>query len=285
MEKGGTRVEQSLLHAMEQFIADLQKKEAAAVYTIRDDAMNAIKKAKNLDTFLHDMINLVQGSGGIDLTSIIRREFGISKDIMQHFDRLARHSKEQFEEALHDAIDRAEIRAGKQGMFFAASPDKQERADALRLLKDIAHAAVKIQFHRKSEGAETYVELLDKLIRFYELPHTYPAGDAVNYKKLIASDRLNAMSGNNETISLRLREFAKAWYQQSAFTFLESRDTYPVYEDVRNYLYALNEDQLNRLRTDFIRQIRLDFEAVQAAKDLHRAEALKKQLEAVMSWE
>jgi hypothetical protein len=284
-ERVAHKMQQSLLAELEQFITDLKQKEAATVYTIPDENMSAIKKAKKLENFLNEVLTVVRGSGGINMTNIIRREFGMSKELINHFDRWARHSKEQFEEALHDAIDRAEIRAGNQGIFFAGSADKKECAEALGLLKGIAHAAVRCQFHPKLAGLDTYVDMLDKLIQFYALPHTYPAGDIVNYKNLVSCDRLYAMSGNDDTITLALKAHAKEWYQQSSFTFLESKESYPIYEDVRNYLYALTEEQLERLRNDFIQNIRDDYDTVKAAKDLHRAEYLKAMLETVLSWQ
>lgn len=275
----------SLLTELEQLITELKQKEEATVYTIQDETMNAIRKAKNLDTFLHEVFNVVHGSGGIHVINIIRREFGISKELINHFDQWARHSKEQVEDTIHDAIDRAEFRAGKQGKFFTGSADKTEISEALNLLKGIAHAAVSCQFNPKRAGAETYVDLLDKLLQFYALPHTYPEGDKVNYKNLISSDRLYAMSGNNNTITTALKAHAKAWYQQSAFTFLENSESYPLYQDVHNYLYALTDEQLERLRHDFIHHIQVDYEGVKAAKDLHRAVTLKMKLETVLSWE
>lgn len=275
----------SLLSELEQFIIDLKQKEEATIYTIQDVTMNAIKKAKNLDMFLHEVFNVVHGSGGIHITNIIRREFGMSMELINHFDQWARHSKEQFEDALHDAIDRAEIRAGKQGMFFTGSANKKELAEALDLLKGIAHSAVSCQFNQKQAGVDTYIDLLDRLIQFYALPHTYPAGDIVNYKNLISSDRLYTMSGNNTTIATALKVHAKEWYQQSSFTFLESSESYPLYQDVQNYLYAVTNEQLERLRNDFIQNIRVDYEMVKAAKDLHRAETLKTKLETVLSWQ
>ena len=285
-ERVNRGMQHSLLSELEQFIIELKQKEEATVYTIQNETMKAIKKAKNLDVFLHEVFNVVHGSGGIHITNIIRREFGMSKELINHFDQWARHSKEQFEDALHDAIDRAEIRAGKQSMFFTGSADKKEISEALDLLKGIAHAAVRCQFNQKQAGVvDTYVDLLDRLIQFYAIPHTYPAGDIVNYKNLISSDRLYAMSGNNNTITSALKVHAKEWYQQSSYTFLESSELYPLYQDVQNYLYALTNEQLERLRNDFIQNIRVDYGMVKAAKDLHRAETLKTKLETVLSWQ
>lgn len=275
----------SLLSELEQFITDLKQKEDATVYTIQDETMKSIKKAKNLEMLLHEVFNVVHGSSGIHITNIIRREFGMSKELINHFDQWARHSKEQFEDALHDAIDRAEIRSGKQGMFFTSSADKKEISEAHDLLKGIAHAAVRCQFNQKPAEGDTYVDLLDRIIQFYALPHTYPTGDIVNYKNLISSDRLYAMSGNNNTITTALKDHAKEWYQQSSFTFLESSELYPLYQDVQNYLYALTNEQLEHLRNDFIQNIRFDFEKVKAAKDLHRAETLKTKLETILGWQ
>lgn len=278
-------MKQTLLADIEQFITDLKQSEKATIYSIPDDIMSAIHKAKNLEKFLHEVFTVVHGNGGINLVSIIRREFGMSKELIIHFDQWARHSKEQFEDALHDAIDRVEIRAGKLSMFFVGSADKKEMAEALGLLKDIAHAAIRCQFSPKRAGSDTYVEMLNKLIQFYALPHTYPVGDIVNYKNLISSDRLYVMSGNDDTITTALKVHAKEWYQQSSFTFLESRESYPVYEEVRNYLYALTEEQLERLKNDFIQFTRDDFDLVKRTKDLHKAEYLKTMLEVVLSWQ
>jgi hypothetical protein len=277
-------MQQILLSELKQFITDLKQKEAETVYTIPGEIMGAIKKAKNLERFLHDVVAVVSGSGGINIMSIIRREFGMSMELTDHLAQWAPYSKEQFEDALHDAIDRAEIRAGKQGLFFDGSADKKERAEALELLKDIAHAAVKCQFNPKLAGADAYIEMMDKLIQFYTLPHAYSAGDMVNYRNLISSDRLFVMSGNNESITAALKAHIKEWYQHSSFTFLENREWYHTYESVPNYLYMLTEEQLERLRNEFILHIHDEFNRVKAKPDLHRAEYLKTMLENVVSW-
>lgn len=278
-------MQQSLMADIELFIADLKQTEEATIYTIPDETMSAIHKAKNLEKFLHEVFNVVHGSGGINLDNIIRREFGMGKELINHFDQWARHSKEQCEDAIHDAIDRVDIRAGKLSVFFVGSADKKEMAEALDLLKGIAHAAIRSQFNPKLSGSDPYVEMLDKLIQFYALPHTYPPGDLVNYKNLISSERLYAMSGNDDSITTALKVHAKEWYQKSSFTFLESRDSYPIFEDVRNYLYALTEEQVERLQNDFIQYIRDDFDLVKTTKDLHKAMYLKSMLETVLSWQ
>jgi hypothetical protein len=274
----------TLLLELEQFITDLKHKEDATVYTIPSEIIGAIKKSKNLEKFLHDIFTAVNGSGGIDISNIVRREFGMSKGLTDHINQWAPHSKEQFEDALHDAIDRTEIRAGKQGMFFVGSADKKEFAEAIGLLRDIAHATVKCQFNPKSAGPDVYVEILEKLLRFYTLPHTYPAGNVVNFRNLISSERLYAMSGNDYAITAALKAHSKAWYQNSSFTFLENMESYHTYEYVRYFLYALTEEQLECLRNDFIRYIRDEFKIVYAKPELHRAEYLKAMLETVLSW-
>jgi hypothetical protein len=274
----------TLLLELEQFITDLKHKEGAIIYTIPGEIMGAIKKAKNLEKFLHDIFITVNGSGGINISNIVRREFGMSMELTDHIHQWARHSKEQFEDALHDAIDRAEIRAGKQGLFFGGSADKKEFTEAIGLLKDIAHATVRCQFNPKYAGPDVYIEILEKLIQFYALPHTYPAGDVVNYRNLISSERLYAMSGNDDAITAALKARSKEWYQNSSFTFLENRESYHTYEYVQYYLYALTEEQLERLRNDFIQYIGDDFKMVKAKPELHRAKYLKTMLETVLSW-
>jgi hypothetical protein len=277
-------MQQTLLEEMKQFITDLKQKEEATVYTIPSEIMGAIKKAKNLERFLHEVFTTVNGSGGINISNIIRREFGMSMELTDHINQWAPYSKEQFEDALHDAIDRAEIRTGKQGMFFEGSADKKKITEALGLLKGIAHTAIRCQFNPKFAGPDAYVEILDKLIQFYALPHTYPAGNMINYMNLISSERLYAMSGNNDIITAALKVHAKEWYQDSSFTFLESREWYHTYEYVQYYLYVLTEEQLERLRNDFIQYIRDDFNMAKAKPELHRAEFLKTMLETVLSW-
>lgn len=157
-------------------------------------------------------------------------------------------------------------------------------AEALELLRGIAHSAVRCQFHADKTGPDVYVDMLDKSLRFYALPNTYPAGDPIQYRNLISAKRLYAMSGNNETITAVLQAHAKIWYQQSPFTFLEEREGYHTYEDVRYFLYALADEQLERLRNDFVRYIREEFRLVKAKPQPHHAEHLLAMLEAALSW-
>ncbi|MFE5318112.1 hypothetical protein ACFQ88_05315 [Paenibacillus sp. NPDC056579] len=135
----------------------------------------------------------------------MRREFGISKNLTDRFAKWAAHSKEQFADALHDAIDRAEIRAGKQGLFFAGSPGKQEATEALALLKEIAHAAVRRQFNPRYAGPDVYVDMQDKLLRFHELPNTFPGSGTVKYRSLLSENRFYAMSGEDQEITEALK--------------------------------------------------------------------------------
>jgi hypothetical protein len=125
---------------------------------------------------------------------------------------------------------------------------------------------------------------LDNLLQFYALPNTYPEGNAVNYRNLISGDRLNAMSGGDDKITEALKAFAKEWYQQSPHLFLESKEGYLSYEFVRHFLYAITEEQLERLRSDYIRYIEEEFKQVRAKPILYRAKNLKIMLETVLSW-
>lgn len=275
---------ETLLSELKQFIVKLEQKEAAAVYWVPDEILNAVKKAKSSEKLLHEIFIQAGGSGGILLSSIIRREFGMNAELMDHFKQWAPYSKEQFEDELHDAIDRAEIRAGNQGVFFEGTPSKKEAAEALQLLKSIAHAAISCQFHAKDAGPALYVDILDNLLQFYGLPNTYPAGNAVNFRNLISGDRLYAMTGGDDRNTNALKAFAKEWYQQSPHTFLESKEGYLSYEFVRHFLYALTEEQLERLRSDYIRYIEEELELVRAKPDLYRAKNLEIMLESVLSW-
>lgn len=278
------RMHEVLLSELKQFVAELEQKEAAALYFVPDEFMKAVKKAKSLEKLLHEIFMQVSGNGGIYLSPIIRREFGMNAELMDHFKQWAPYSMERFEDELHDAIDRAEIRGGNQGVFFKGTPSKKEAEEALQLLKDIAHAAVKCQFHAKLAGPEIYVEILDKLLEFYALANTYPEGNAVSYRNLISADRLYAMSGGDDTITDALKTLAKEWYQQSPHTFLESKEGYFSYEYVHHFLYALTEEQLERLRSDYIRYIEEEFKLTRAKPELNRAKNLKILLETVLSW-
>ncbi|WP_372662792.1 hypothetical protein [Cohnella sp.] len=275
---------EALLSELRQFVVELEQKEAAAIYFVPDEIIKAVKKAKSLEKLLHEIFMQVSGNGGIHLSPVIRREFGINTELMDHFKQWAPYSKERFEDELHDAIDRAEIRAGNQGVFFAGTPSKKEAEDALQLLKDIAHAAVSCQFHAKPAVSELYVEILDKLLQFYALANTYPEGNAVSYRNLISADRLYAMSGGDDTSTDALKAFAKEWYQQSPHTFLESMEGYFSYEYVHHFLYALTEDQLERLRSDYIRYIEEEFKLTRAKPEINHAKNLKIMLETVLGW-
>ncbi|MDF2647575.1 MAG: hypothetical protein K0Q73_3380 [Paenibacillus sp.] len=277
-------MEHPLLSELKQLTTDLEQKEAETFYTIPSEIMGATKKAKNLERFLHDIFAVVNGSGGINLLSIIRREFGMSVELTDHIDQWAPYSKDQFEDAIHDAIDRAEIRAGKQGLFFQGSPDKKEAAEALSLLKSIAHAAVKCQFNPKQAGPQAYMEILDSVIQFYELPNSFTDDNMIKYRNLISSDRLYAMSGNDVTITAVLKSHVKEWYERSSFTFLENSEWYHTYESVVDYSYVLTEEQLERLRIDFLQHITDEFIIVKAKPELHRVKYLKSMLETVLNW-
>jgi hypothetical protein len=275
---------ETLLLELRQFVAELEQKEAAAIYIVPDEVMKAVKRAKSLEKLLHEIFTQVSGSGGIHLNPIIRREFDMNAELMDHFKQWAPYSKDQFEDELHDAIERAEIRAGNQGVFFKGTPSKKEAADALQWLRDIAHAAVKCQFQSRLAGPELYVEILDKLLQFYALPNTYPEGNAVSYRNLISADRLDAMSGGDDTITNALKAFAKEWYQKSPHTYLESREGYLSYEYVHHFLYVLTGEQLERLRSDYIRYIEEEFKQVRAKPNRNRAKNLEIMLETVVGW-
>ena len=277
-------MEHPVLSELKQLITDLEKKEAETIYTIPSEIMGVTRKAKNLERFLYDIFAAVNGSGGINLLNIIRREFGMSVELTDHIDQWAPYSKDQFEDALHDAIDRAEIRAGKQGLFFQGSPDKKEAAEALSLLKSIAHSAVKCQFSPKLAGPQSYIEILDHAIQFYALPNSFPDVRMIKYRNLLSSDRLYAMSGNDDTITAALKIHVKEWYQRSSFTFLENSEWYHTYESVLDYLYVITEEQLECLRIDFIQHICNDFKLVKAKPELHRVKHLKSMLETVLNW-
>lgn len=274
----------ALLSEITQFAAMLEQKEAKAVYRVPDADIHAVKKAKSLEKLLHEIFMQVSGSGGIGLSSIIRREFGIRGELMDHFEQWLPYSKEQFEDELHDAIDRADIRAGNQGVFFAGTPSKKEAAEALQLLKEIAHAAVSCQFHAKRAEPDRYVSILEKLLQFYALPNTYPEGNAVQYRNLISADRLYAMAGGDDRIADALKAYAKEWYQQSPHSFLESMEGYLSFDFVRHFLYALTDEQLERLHGEYVRHIKEEFAKLKVKPNLHRARNLQTMLETVLSW-
>jgi hypothetical protein len=283
-KKGETSMQEPLLEDIQKLIADLKHKEATTIHTVPNEVIRAIQKAKHLERLLLEIFNMASGSGGIDMSSFVRREFGIRSEVIDHMDRWAPYSKEQFEDALHDAIDRAEIRAGKMGMFFEGSAPKKETNHALELLKNIAHAAIKCQFGRKPAGSDLYVEILHNLIQFYAHDLANPSGNQVKYRTLISADRLYIMSGHNDSITAALKAYCREWYQQSSFEFLENKETYPSYEYVQHFLYALTDEQLERLRADYIRHIADEFKLIKARPELHRAEYLKTMLETVLSW-
>lgn len=282
--KGEMRMYEDLRLELGRFIAELEEKEAATRYFVPVEIIKNIKRAKALEKLLHEIYTQVSGYAGINLSSILRREFGIEEELMDHFKQWAPYSKEVFEDALHDAIDRAEIRAGNQGVFFEGTPTKKEAEEVLQLLKGIAHAAVKCQFQANLAGPELYVEILDKLLRFYAMPSTYPEGNFISFRNLISADRLYAMSGNDETITNALKAHARDWYQHSPFTFLESKEGYFSSEYVHQFIYALREDQLERLGIDYIRFIVDEFKQLKAKPDLSRSKNLMIILETVLSW-
>ncbi|TVY07139.1 hypothetical protein FPZ49_25485 [Paenibacillus cremeus] len=275
---------QPLLKELEQLITDLKQKEQAAIFTVPEEVIVSIKKSRNLENLLLDILNTVQGSSGVDIVNILRREFGISKILTDRFVKWAAHSKEQLADALHDAIDRAEIRAGKQGLFFTGSPVKEEATEALALLKEIAHAAVRLQFNSRYAGPDVYVDLQENLLRFHELPNTFPDSGVVKYRSLLSENRLFAMSGKDQQITEALKASTRAWYQRSSLAFLENREWYPDYDYVKAYLYLLTVEQLERLRDDFIRYIGEEFTKLKAKPELHRAESLKSMLETALGW-
>lgn len=274
-----------LLKELRQFVEELERKEASTFYAVPPEDINAVSKAKSLEKLLHEIFTQVSGKGGIHLQSIIRREFGMRAETMDRFDRWAPYSKDQFEEELHDAVDRAEIRAGNQGVFFGGTPSKQEAAEALQLLKDIAHSAIRCQFQPKRAGADVYVDILEKLLKFVALPNTYPEGNEVTYRNLISSDRLCAMCGGDPAATEALKAYARMWYQQSPYTFLERMEGYFSYEYVREYLYALTEEQQERLSQEYLRHIKDEFTHLKGKPNLHRARQLTDMLETVLSWE
>ncbi|CAH1192652.1 hypothetical protein PAECIP111891_00406 [Paenibacillus allorhizoplanae] len=277
-------MQHTLLSELTQLIAVLKRNEAEIIYTIPSEIMGAVKKAKHLERFLHEIFLTVSGSGGINIISIIRREFGMRSEIANHINQWAPYSRDQLEDDLHDAIDRAEIRPGKQSLFIEDNADKKEVAEALSLLKGIAHAAVRCQFNPKRAGEEAYIEILDHLIRFCGLPYTHSAGNMISFRNLISSNRLYSMSGNNELITTALKAYVKEWYQRSSFTFLEDREWYYTYESVLEYTYILTREQLERLQIDFIQYIRNEFILVKGKPELHKAEHLKTMLENVLNW-
>ncbi|CAM4460846.1 hypothetical protein [Paenibacillus tarimensis] len=277
-------MQDKLLAELAQFTAELEAREAAAVYVVPDEVMNAVKRSKSLERLLHEIFVQVSGSGGINLQSIIRREFGIRSELTDRLMQWAPFSRDHFEDELHEAIDRADIRAGNQGMFFAGTPSKQEAAKALALLQGIAHAAVKIQFHAGQAFPQLHVEILSKILQFYSLPNSYPEGTAVQYRNLLSEERLIVVSGGDQAILEALQQCGREWYQHDETRFLESKEAYFSYEDVRHFLYLLTEDQLGILKDDYISQIREEFQQLKKRPDLHRAKSLHSMLETVLCW-
>jgi hypothetical protein len=277
-------MEHTLLTELQQLVAELERKQQETVYTIPDDIMNAVKKAKHLERFLEELVALASGSGGIQLSGLIRREFGMSMELTDHIDQWARHSKEQFEDALHDAIDRAEIRAGKQGLFFTGTLGKRELAEALELVKRIAHAAVTCQFRASTLGPEAYVALQEPLLQFYALPYVNAAQNMVTYRSLLSASRLDAMTGGHAAATAALKEHARAWYYSSGYTFLESREWYHAYDTVEEYLYLMDERQLEHLQEDYVRYIQEELGKLKERPTLDRAVTLRSMLETVLSW-
>ncbi|MDQ1909071.1 hypothetical protein RAC89_00970 [Paenibacillus sp. GD4] len=278
-------MQEELLMDLKRLVRELKEKEAAKTYILPEEVILAVKRVKHLEGFLYDILHIVSGSGGIRLGSLLRREFGIRAELADHMGQWARYSKERFEDELHDAIDRAEIRAGKQELFFTGSAGKKESSEALQLLQGIAHTAIRIQLNSERMHAEAYLELLELLLRYYELPFTMPKGDVIGYRGLLAADRLLAMAGGQEDIAEELRAFARQWYQSSPFTFFEEKESYLSYEYVVPYLYLLTEEQMDRLRAGYIEYVQDEVRKLKAKPELHRAEHLLSMLEAVLSWE
>ncbi|WP_438446715.1 hypothetical protein [Gorillibacterium sp. sgz5001074] len=275
---------ENLLLELTDFVRELESKEASTVYTVPPEVLQAVKKARSLEKLLHEIFVQASGSGGIHLHSVLRREFGIRSELMDKFGQWVPFSKDQFEEELHDAIDRAEIRAGNQGVFFAGTPGRAEAAEALELLKGIAHSAVTAQFRRRTGDAAPYVDILERTLRFYGLPNTYPEGNEAQYRTLISEERLRALAGGEETITEALKETARAWYRQSGFTFLETRQGTFSHEEVPHLLYALTADGRRKLQQDYIRHIEEEYRQVRRKPDLHRAHLLLEMLKDVLRW-
>ncbi|TLS53200.1 hypothetical protein FE782_07510 [Paenibacillus antri] len=274
---------ETLLMELKMFVEELERKERSAVYRVPDEAVKNVKRAKSLEPLLHDMFMQAIGPGGIRLEPILRREFGIDAALTDRIDQWAPYDKERMADALHDAVDRADIRAGNQGVFFKGTPSREEAQDALRMLRTIAHAAVAIRFAERSAGPEPYVEMLDGALRFYELPNTFPEGTPADYRSLLSERRLASMSGSDD-VTNALKAFARAWYQRSSFTFLENPDDYFSYEEVEPLLYALTEEQTERLRARYTERVRELFETARRKKDLDRARKLTTMLETVIGW-
>jgi len=274
---------ETLLTELRTFIGALERKEAAAVYHVPDEIIKNIKRSKSLETMLHDIFLQVAGFGRFQLAPVFRREFGIDAELMDRFRQWAPYSKERFEDALHDAIDRADIRAGNQGVFFKGTPTREEGQEALGLLKDISHAAVAVYCHTGAPGADLYVTVLDRLLRFHALPNTYPEGNAFHYRKLIAEDRLASISGSDD-VTEALKAYVRNWYRQSSHAFLEDKNEYFSYEEVKNFLYVLTEEQIERLKESYVHHVEAEFEDVKRKSDLHRARKLEAMLETALTW-
>ncbi|WP_309118556.1 hypothetical protein [Paenibacillus sp.] len=275
---------ETLLAELKQFVEELERKERSVVYRVPDEAVKNVKRAKSLEPLLHDMFMQAIGPGGIRLQPILRREFGIDAALMDRLDQWAPYDKERMADALHDAVDRAEIRAGNQGVFFKGTPSREEAQEALRILRSIAHAAVAIRFDERTAGPEPYVEMLDGSLRFYALPSTFPEGTPADYRSLLSEGRLASMSGSADVTSA-LKAYARAWYQRSSLTFLENPDDYFSYEEVEPLLYAMTEEQTERLRARYIERIRALFAAVRRENDLDRARKVTTMLETVIGWQ
>ena len=277
---------ETLAAELRAFVAELERKSAAVVYAVPEEALKSVRRAKGqgMEGFLHEAFTEAIGSGGISLAGVLRREFGVDGDLLERVNQWAPYAKDEFEEALHEAIDRADIRAGNQGVFFRGTPSKTESAEALRLLRDIAHAAVAIRFAAGAADPEAYVRLLQGILAFYALPNTYPEGTTVDYRNLIAAERLSAMAGGDARAAAALKEAARSWYAGSGRTFLEEPDNYFTYESVEQYLYALSEEGLERLRAAYVASIREQFDRLRRKPDLDRARRLSATLDAVSSW-
>ncbi len=277
---------ESLAAELRAFVAELERKATTVVYAVPEETLKAVRRAKGqgMEGFLHEAFAEAIGSGGISLAGALRREFGVDGDLLARLHQWAPYAKDEFVEALHEAIDRANIRAGNQGVFFRGTPSKSESEEALRLLRTIAHAAVAIRFASGAADSEAYVRLLEGVFAFYALPNTYPEGTTVDYRNLIAAVRLAAMAGGDARATAALKEAARSWYARSGRTFLEEPDTYFTYESVEQYVYLIDEAGLERLRAAYVASIREQFDRLRRKPDLDRARRLSAMLGDVMSW-
>jgi len=275
---------EQLLTEIRSYVAELERKESTAIYAVPEEALKSVRRAKTLEKFLHGIFAQVSGSGGVQLLTLLRREFGIPAEAIERFERWAPYGKDRFKEELHDAVDRASLRAGNQGIFFLGTPGKREAEEALRLLRHIAHEAIEIQFAPGRRSPERHVAVLEGLLQFYALPNTYPEGTSADYRGLLSADRLAAVAEGDEAAERALRAFARSWYQRSGLTFLEDNEAYVDYREVPRFLYLLTEEQLERLRDGYVRSVEKQFRTLRNTPDLARGRALLDMLEEVLSW-